>query len=140
MFLFLGVVFLVLGVPFVHTKELWEKNLFVKIKEVVHWVLAVSFLFLFIISSVVFWGNLLLLRELGVLTEQSPYVHTYNIIHDPVRITARLEDSPICIIKDHVPKLNIWNKQYTMPMRNTETRTSFDSILNTAQGQQNGMM
>ena len=41
------------------------ENLFVKIKEVVHWVLAVSFLFLFIISSVVFRANLLLLRELG---------------------------------------------------------------------------
>ena len=52
----------------------------------------------------------------------------------------RLEDSPICIIRNHLPKLNIWNKQYTMPMRNTETHTSFDSILNTAQGQQNGMM
>ena len=35
---------------------------------------------------------------------------------------------------------SIWNKQYTMPMRNTETHASFDSILNTAQGQQNGMM
>ena len=34
------------------------ENMFVKIKEVVHWALAVSFQFLFIISSVVFWGNL----------------------------------------------------------------------------------
>ena len=53
------------------------ENWFVKIKEVVHWVLAVSFQFLFIISSVAFWGNLLLLRELGVLTEQSPYICIY---------------------------------------------------------------
>ena len=54
----------------------FAKILFVKTKEVVHWALAVSFLFLFIISSVVFWGNLLLLRELGVLTEQGIWAAT----------------------------------------------------------------
>ena len=64
-----------LGCPFLIPRSLGE-NLFVKIKEVVHWVLAVSFLFLLIISSVVFWGNLLLLRELGVLTEQGIWVAT----------------------------------------------------------------
>ena len=72
--------------------------MFVKIKALGFGCLISVF---FIISSVVFWGNLFLLRELRVLTEQSPfiYIYTYNIIHDPVRITARLEDSPICIIK-----------------------------------------
>ena len=129
------------GVPFVHTKELWEKTCLLKSRRLCIglWLSHFSFCLLF---PVVFWGNLFFLRELRVLTEQSPliYIHTYNTIHDPVRITARLEDSPICIIKKHVPKLNIWNKQYTMPMRNTETRTDFYSILNTAQGQQHGMM
>ena len=44
----------------------------------------------------------------------SPAYMCMCITHDPIRITARLEDSPICIIRNHLPKLNIWNKQYTM--------------------------
>ena len=63
------------GCPFSYQGVLGE-SLFVKIKEVVHWVLAASFLFLFVISSVVFWGNLLLLWELGVLTEQGIWAAT----------------------------------------------------------------
>ena len=59
--------------------EVWG-SLFELIKV---WVLAVSCLFLFMIFSVVFWGNLLLLRELGVLIEQGLWAATDEAQESP---------------------------------------------------------